>query len=381
MPDWVEMGEDANIIDFDAESLTRFYAEAIPVPERVLTDPQQLSDERRYDVPVTAVCPEYTAPTCRSGSPTGSSRSPSSLGPATWSTWTCPAGTGRNCGGPTSSPGSSSTPRAPRLTLGDVAAPRRPPSAHPDPSPVVPPAARLVQPRRWARYRRWGGGPSGGPNLRRRHGPATRNSPSSIQITHGARSTIATVTAATRKATASTGANQNSARCGGSARGGGRGPGLSCDPVSRQIRRTAGAVHPVPRASSALALRSSNSSRAAGRRRSAPRARRWRDRARRHRSGGSGRPVPAPAATNRLDPPGPVGAGPGPVLVRHRTPAGTSGPVSAIPVAPSRVCGRRPLIAAARSRRRPRRRCRTASGATPPVPRGPDPAAPASRQP
>ncbi len=61
MPDWAEMGEDANITDFDADALTRFYAAAIPAPERVLTDPQQLSDERRYDVPVTAVCPEYTA--------------------------------------------------------------------------------------------------------------------------------------------------------------------------------------------------------------------------------------------------------------------------------------------------------------------------------
>lgn len=61
MPDWVEMGEEANIVDFDQEHLARFYAEAIPAPERVLTDPHRLADERRYDVPVTAVCPEYTA--------------------------------------------------------------------------------------------------------------------------------------------------------------------------------------------------------------------------------------------------------------------------------------------------------------------------------
>jgi len=61
MPDWAEMGEEANIVDFDEESLARFYAEAIPAPERVLTDAVQLSDERRYDVPATAVCPEYTA--------------------------------------------------------------------------------------------------------------------------------------------------------------------------------------------------------------------------------------------------------------------------------------------------------------------------------
>ena len=61
MPDWADMGEDANIVDFDAEALQRFYAAAIPVPEAVLTDPVRLSDERRYAVPVTMVCPEYTA--------------------------------------------------------------------------------------------------------------------------------------------------------------------------------------------------------------------------------------------------------------------------------------------------------------------------------
>jgi pimeloyl-ACP methyl ester carboxylesterase len=61
MPDWVEMGERANVTDFDEESLARFYAAAIPVPERVLAGPVELTDERRYDVPVTAVCPEYTA--------------------------------------------------------------------------------------------------------------------------------------------------------------------------------------------------------------------------------------------------------------------------------------------------------------------------------
>jgi pimeloyl-ACP methyl ester carboxylesterase len=61
MPDWAEVGEEANIVDFDEESLARFYSDAIPAPEGVLTGVQRLSDERRYDVPVTAVCPEYTA--------------------------------------------------------------------------------------------------------------------------------------------------------------------------------------------------------------------------------------------------------------------------------------------------------------------------------
>ena len=57
MPDWKEVGEDANIADLDEPALARLYAEAIPVPEGVLTQPQQLKDPRRYDVPVTAVCP------------------------------------------------------------------------------------------------------------------------------------------------------------------------------------------------------------------------------------------------------------------------------------------------------------------------------------
>lgn len=61
MPNWREAGEEANIIDFDEAALARLYADAIPVPERVLTDPVTLHDERRYAVPVTAVCPEYTA--------------------------------------------------------------------------------------------------------------------------------------------------------------------------------------------------------------------------------------------------------------------------------------------------------------------------------
>ena len=61
MPDWEEMGEEANVVDFDPESLVRFYANAIPEPEKVLNDPVPLSDERRYQVPVTMVCPEYTA--------------------------------------------------------------------------------------------------------------------------------------------------------------------------------------------------------------------------------------------------------------------------------------------------------------------------------
>jgi len=61
MPDWAEMGEEANIRDFDEERLRQFYADAIPAPEHVLTDPVVLTDERRSAVPATMVCPEYSA--------------------------------------------------------------------------------------------------------------------------------------------------------------------------------------------------------------------------------------------------------------------------------------------------------------------------------
>lgn len=61
MPDWAEMGEQANIADFDAEQLKALYANAVPVPEKVVTDPVRLADERRYGVPAVMVCPEYTA--------------------------------------------------------------------------------------------------------------------------------------------------------------------------------------------------------------------------------------------------------------------------------------------------------------------------------
>ena len=61
MPDWREIGEEANVVDFSDGQLEDFYAAAVPVPERVVTDPVRLSDERRFAVPATLVCPEYTA--------------------------------------------------------------------------------------------------------------------------------------------------------------------------------------------------------------------------------------------------------------------------------------------------------------------------------
>lgn len=59
MPEFTEFDE-ADLGGLDNASLQAFRERAIPSPARVTTDPQQLSDERRYDVPVTVICPEFT---------------------------------------------------------------------------------------------------------------------------------------------------------------------------------------------------------------------------------------------------------------------------------------------------------------------------------
>lgn len=60
LPDLDELDE-ADLRDLTDEQLAQFRARALPVPGAVVTDPQRLSDERRYDVPVTAVATEYRA--------------------------------------------------------------------------------------------------------------------------------------------------------------------------------------------------------------------------------------------------------------------------------------------------------------------------------
>jgi pimeloyl-ACP methyl ester carboxylesterase len=60
MPDVAEFDE-ADLRDFDDALLARFSANAIPSPARLTTDPPHLSDDRRYGVPHTAVCTEYSA--------------------------------------------------------------------------------------------------------------------------------------------------------------------------------------------------------------------------------------------------------------------------------------------------------------------------------
>src|SRR5918996_4169122 len=58
LPDW-SLFEDEDLVDLDDELRAAFRERAIPSPARVAGDPQRLSDERRYDVPVTVIACEF----------------------------------------------------------------------------------------------------------------------------------------------------------------------------------------------------------------------------------------------------------------------------------------------------------------------------------
>lgn len=62
LPDWSVFGEE-DLIDLDDELRARFRERAIPAPVHVARDPQQLSDERRYDVPITVISCEFPSAT------------------------------------------------------------------------------------------------------------------------------------------------------------------------------------------------------------------------------------------------------------------------------------------------------------------------------
>ncbi|HJU96803.1 MAG TPA: alpha/beta fold hydrolase [Jiangellaceae bacterium] len=64
LPDWSAFG-DEELVDLDDEGRAAFRERAIPSPVHVTRDPQQLSDERRYDVPVTVISTEFTSETLR----------------------------------------------------------------------------------------------------------------------------------------------------------------------------------------------------------------------------------------------------------------------------------------------------------------------------
>ncbi|MGH3366748.1 MAG: alpha/beta fold hydrolase [Nocardioidaceae bacterium] len=58
LPDW-SLFEEEDLVDLDDELRAAFRDRAVPTPMHVARDPQQLSDERRYDVPVTVIACEF----------------------------------------------------------------------------------------------------------------------------------------------------------------------------------------------------------------------------------------------------------------------------------------------------------------------------------
>ena len=58
LPDW-ELFDDEDLFDLDDELRAAFRERAIPSPVHVTRDPQRLSDDRRYDVPITVIACEF----------------------------------------------------------------------------------------------------------------------------------------------------------------------------------------------------------------------------------------------------------------------------------------------------------------------------------
>jgi pimeloyl-ACP methyl ester carboxylesterase len=64
LPDWSLFGEE-DLVDLDDKLRAAFRERAIPSPQHVARDRQQLSEERRYDVPVTVIACEFSGATLR----------------------------------------------------------------------------------------------------------------------------------------------------------------------------------------------------------------------------------------------------------------------------------------------------------------------------
>ena len=60
LPDW-SLFEKEDLTDLDDDLREAFRARAIPTPEHVATDRLRLSDDRRYDVPVTVIACEFSS--------------------------------------------------------------------------------------------------------------------------------------------------------------------------------------------------------------------------------------------------------------------------------------------------------------------------------
>lgn len=85
--------EGADAADLDQQARDRFAAAAVPVPEGVVKGVVRLTDERRFDVPVVVVCPEFTPAQAEKWIAAG--ESPELLAPPVSITWTSTRATGR----------------------------------------------------------------------------------------------------------------------------------------------------------------------------------------------------------------------------------------------------------------------------------------------
>ena len=64
LPDW-SVFEEGELVDLDDGLRERFRSIAVPQPARVASDKQELHDPRRYDVPATVICCEFTTEAVR----------------------------------------------------------------------------------------------------------------------------------------------------------------------------------------------------------------------------------------------------------------------------------------------------------------------------
>lgn len=64
LPEW-DVFDDEDLVDLDDALRESFRERAIPTPARVASDPQELHDDRRYDVPATVICCAYPSAVMR----------------------------------------------------------------------------------------------------------------------------------------------------------------------------------------------------------------------------------------------------------------------------------------------------------------------------
>src|SRR5699024_1794233 len=65
LPAWDDFDE-ADLRDLDEDAKRQCRERAVPSPGCSATEPLELTDDRRYDIPATVICPEYTSDDLRS---------------------------------------------------------------------------------------------------------------------------------------------------------------------------------------------------------------------------------------------------------------------------------------------------------------------------